>query len=302
MTRSERIGGSARIAAKPAVERARKSLKRGYAHAMVRRLTRRNRSSRASILGSAPVVVSLTSYGRRVQSVALTIESIGAGRLRPARVILWLGDAEAPLPDSLTRLQARGLEILYAPDIGPHGKYFHYVSTHAPHERPLVTADDDVLYPRYWLARLVQAHRQRPDEVHCFRANKILVDGTRLSPYNDWPRCRSDRASLDHFATGVAGVIYPPAMLDHLARLGDAFKASCPRADDVWLHWVALRNRVGVRQLSARPRAFPALPDTQTQTLTSYNVHAGGNDEQIRALYTEEDVAALEAAGAVTAG
>lgn len=38
------------------------------------------------------VVVSLTTYGKRLYSVSLTIESIMQGTMKPNRLILWLQD------------------------------------------------------------------------------------------------------------------------------------------------------------------------------------------------------------------
>ena len=57
-------------------------------------------------LADKEVVISLTTYGKRLYSVSLTIESIMQGTMKPNRLILWLQDdlKEEPLPYSL-RLQ-----------------------------------------------------------------------------------------------------------------------------------------------------------------------------------------------------
>ena len=69
------------------------------------RLALRNRCSTASILGEAEAVVCLTSHGNRLDRVHLAIESVGRGRLRPRRLILWLdGQVEDhQLPQALRR-------------------------------------------------------------------------------------------------------------------------------------------------------------------------------------------------------
>ncbi len=110
--------------------------------------------------------MSLTSYGPRIATVWKTIESIGAGSVKPRRIILWLDDpaALADPPASLRRLQTRGgLEIRGCPDYGPHKKYFPYVTSILPEHptRTLVTADDDVYYPATWLEELLAAHLPR---------------------------------------------------------------------------------------------------------------------------------------------
>jgi hypothetical protein len=289
-----------------AVRWLRKRAKRTLAVLWALWLRTANRWRRASVLGSAPVSVSLTSHGDRIDDVALTVESVAAGSVRPSRLVLWLDDADrfASLPASLRRLQRRGLEVRLTENYGPHTKYFPYVtSQEGPHTVPLVTADDDVLYPPWWLRTLLAEHRAMPGTVHCYRASVVQVDGDRLAPYNEWPRCKDREANVARFATGVSGVIYPLRMLEELRVRGDAFRSVCPRADDVWLHWVALRTGTPVRQVSRHPQHFPVIRGSQKVTLVSGNVHAGGNDTQIRELYEPEDISRLRrVAGAVPTG
>ncbi|GAA2107737.1 hypothetical protein GCM10009841_27880 [Microlunatus panaciterrae] len=273
----------------------RKKSKRALSHVWLAALKVRNRHSSATVTGDADVVVSLTSYGRRVQSVAYAIESIASGRLKPRRLILWL-DNQAVFdsrPASLRRLEQRGLEIRMAQNYGPHTKYFPYVQSEAEHRLPLVTADDDVLYPPNWLSRLYRAASARPDLVSCYRAARILTSGQALAPYNSWPMCKTTLPGPDLLATGVSGVLYPVRMLAELARRGAAFMDVCPAADDIWLHWVALRAGIPVRQISRTPVHFPVIPGTQEQTLVASNVGQGGNDKWISNLYTPDDVALL---------
>jgi hypothetical protein len=263
-----------------------------YSHLALRRLMLRNARSSAPVVGDAPVVVSLTSFGRRVAQVAYAIESIASGSVRPQRLILWLDEplSLADLPPALLRLQARGLEIRETVDHGPHKKYFPYAISESAHTLPLVTADDDVLYPRDWLAGLLAAYTARPDAVHCYRANLVVVQDGAFLPYTAWPRCTTTHASHAHFATGVSGVLYPPTMLEDLARRGTAFVEAAPTADDIWLHWVALRLGLPVRQVAARPVHFPYIPGSQKTSLAAANVHGGGNDRWIRGLYDAADV------------
>ena len=190
--------------------------------------------------------MSLTSYGTRIGTVWKTIETIGAGAVKPRRLILWLDDksALADLPASLKRLRARGLEIRSCRDYGPHKKYYPYVCEIFPEEpaRTLVTADDDVFYPPNWLQELLEAHL--PDEVTAFRA-RVRSD----APYRLWPTCTTTEPSERVFATGVSGVAYPPVLLQALRERGDQFTEICPFADDFWLHYAAVAKGVPIRQV-----------------------------------------------------
>jgi hypothetical protein len=276
----------------------RKKLKRGWSHLWLAGLRVRNRMSSAPVQGAVPVLVSLTSYGTRVDTVAYAIESIAAGRARPARLILWLDDRARydARPAALRRLEARGLEVRLTEDWGSHKKYFPALPVALGEGLALATADDDTLYPRSWLARLGRAAQRSPGEVLCYRANVVRTDGDRLAPYASWPRCRDTTASPARFATGVSGVWYPPAMLQALQDRGTDFVRWAARADDIWLHWVALRAGIPVRQVSPTPRHFPYIPGTQTATLVQENVEGGGNDRLLAGLYAPSDIAALAGA------
>lgn len=278
----------------------RKRVKRMFSHVRTAQLVLRNRYSRRSALGDEDVVVSLTTYGPRLATVGTTIESIAAGRARPRHLVLWLDDPESfdRRPASVRRLERRGLTVALSPNYGPHKKYYPALGLALDEGLPLVTADDDILYPRSWLERLMVAHRAHADVVSCYRANVVTLAEGRVAPYDSWPRCHSTQPSVVHFATGVAGVLYPTAMLEHLRLHGTAFVERCPRADDIWLHWVALQHGIEVRQVSPTPRHFPLLPGSQVASLAQENVVDGGNDVRIAELYDAEAVEALARAGA----
>ena len=68
----------------------------------------------------------VTSFGERLKVVFYTIESIANGSQLPSRLTLWVEKEwlDKGLPDSLQRLQKRGLEIKETENLGPHKKYF----------------------------------------------------------------------------------------------------------------------------------------------------------------------------------
>ena len=256
----------------------------------------------ASIESNAPVVaaggpvVSLTSYGPRIKTVHLTIESIARGLERPARLILWLDDRDAlaNLPRPLRRLQQRGLEILPTDNFGPHKKYFPYVRSEDT-SVPLVTADDDVLYPEWWLAGLAAAYRANPGAVHCYRAHvaKVEPDGARFRPYADWSPCTSMSPSHLNFSTGCSGVLFPPAVLSALKEAGSGFMGRCDFADDIWLKLHALRSGCPVAQITDVPVRFLGLLRTQGVGLFKSNLFGGGNDRALAATFDTPDLRRL---------
>ena len=249
--------------------------------------------------GPGGPAVSLTTYGKRSKKVYFAIESIASGEVLPSRLILWVDDVALleNLPSTILRLQKRGLEVKLSKNYGPHTKYYPYVECEDPFETPLVTADDDMLYPRYWLEQLVESNRKYPECINCFWAHEVAMDENGIARSQDWRQCSSTQPHNRHVAAGVTGVIYPPAFLLELKHAGASFETCCPRADDLWLHVQALRAGYKVRQILPRLPyfSFRGIPGTQDMALCLYNVGEAGNDRQISATYNDADVQMLRA-------
>jgi hypothetical protein len=190
----------------------------------------------------------------------------------------------------LRRLEDRGIEVCLTRDYGPHTKYYPYLESMERFDTPLVLADDDVLYPRTWLRGLATSLKANSKVVSCYRAHVVRLVHREVSPYVTWRPCRSTAPSPLHFATGVSGCIYPPALLSKIKAAGSGFMETCPRADDIWLHVNALRAGFRVKQIGTRPLVFPFVPGTQTNGLSVSNVKLLQNDQQISKTYRAADI------------
>ena len=264
------------------------------------RLWFQNNFGRSSLIHSDGPVVCLTTYGTRTSTVYLTIESIGRGRMLPSRIILWLDEKQTfdNLPHSIRRLAKRGLEVKMCANYGPHKKYFPFIASEKVFSRPLVTADDDILYPESWLEVLQSAYAKYPDAVSCFRSRVVSLEDNGFVKYADWELCSSQTPDIRHIATGTSGVIYPPEFLSKLKSAGDGFLSCCPRADDLWLHVNEVRSGVPVHQIFENALHFTPIPGTESGSLALANHLSGGNDEQIALTYTREDRDMLRAPAA----
>lgn len=261
----------------------------------------RNVRGGGPVTGDADAIVSLTTYGPRVRLVFLTIESIARGTIRPKRLILWLDDpgTVADPPPELRRLVRRGLEVLLTEDIGSHKKYFPTldaaISTGVSR---LITVDDDMLYPKWWLERLMAAAAEDPSAIVAYRARRVLLTDQGFAPWDDWPLCDSATASPLNFAIGEAGVGYPQAVLQALRERGRGFLATAPRVDDIWLHSTAVSIGVPTRQVTSRALHPLVVPGSQVVALAHSNIDGGGNDTALQANYRDESLVLLHAAGA----
>ncbi len=256
-------------------------------------LSLRNRLSRQSVLGSADVIVSLASFGSRLDYCFQAIETIARGRVRPRRLVLWISDLpdEDSVPATLRRLERRGLEIHRTASRISHTKYFPYVVSVDHHVLPLVTADDDCYYSRGWLDDLLEAHRQHPDEICAHRCRTMTFVGQDLAPYVSWPLTRGVGPTPRHFLTGVSGVIYPLAFLEELKRRGEAYQEHSPRSDDVWLNYVATVTQTPIRQLRSEARDFLGTWGSGPGLFVAE--HSVTKDQILREAYGDDLIATL---------
>ncbi|HUF63488.1 MAG TPA: glycosyltransferase family A protein [Verrucomicrobiales bacterium] len=219
------------------------------------------------------VTVSLTTTSRRLATVSRTLETLLRQSARPRRIVLWLseepfhldrGVRRPDIPDSVRFLQRRGLQILWTRNTGPYRKltpaWKRFGGT-------VVTADDDTLYPRDWLERLLAMHAETPRCVCCFRARRMRRDKEgKLLSYIRWPAYDSGSQSLDCFPTGKDGVLYPEGSLHPEVCNEREFQDLAPTNDDIWFKAMALRVGTPARAVSGH-RAFPVHAGTQVRGL-----------------------------------
>jgi hypothetical protein len=240
-----------------------------------------------------PIIVSLTTIPQRLGKAHIAVESLLRQTLKPDRLILWLPGnlMNETLPFPLQNQTRRGLEIRFVREIGPYMKMIYTLKEHAG--SLIVTADDDMIYPRLWLAQLVKAYESEPHCVHCHRAHRMIpgTDG-RLLPYTNWGFCAPGDIgpSLLLFPTGVGGVLYPPGVLHPEVFNEAVFRDICPTADDVWFKAMSLLNRVRCRKVSPFYRERPPVRGTQARALWHENVKDGRNDVQIKAVFERYDL------------
>ena len=254
------------------------------------------------ITGDVPAVVCLTSYGSRLKHVHYTIQTIANGITRPKKVILWISENDANLvTKALRSLEQRGLEIRLTQDYGSHKKYYPYcmsVSDTLPAEFPLVTADDDVLYPPHWLSDLVDAANIEPFPVIvAHRAHRIKTIQGGIAPYLSWDLERGTiEPSFANVATGVCGVFYPPEFVSHIGKTRNAdFMQFAPTSDDLWLHSRAIQLQIPTKQVRSMAAQVvehhPGIP-----SLSDLNVTGGNNDATIFRIYSPEMISIIRMA------
>jgi hypothetical protein len=228
---------------------------------------------------SSPLIVSLTSYPARFGFLPLTLKTLLSQSIRPDRVVLWIAEADAErLTPEILSLRRHGLEIRFCEELRSYNKLIHSLE-HFP-DSYIVTADDDLHYPRDWLKRLVDA-AGNPREVICLRAHRIRLGEDGLPrPYLEWDWRIAEEASDLVFPTSGGGALYPPSLFRDRTILDRRFMEICPTADDIWFYWM-MRMNGGVGRKVGPSRRYVSWPVDPGGTLAQENVGNGGNDRQI---------------------
>ncbi|MDE6264228.1 MAG: hypothetical protein K2M11_03690 [Paramuribaculum sp.] len=193
------------------------------------------------------VVVSLTSYGRRVKSVVYyTLISILAQEILPNKIVLWLDNNNWTidnLPDKLKHLRSYGVEFRFCKDIKSYKKLIPTIALH-PNDL-IITIDDDIIYNKDLIGSLLFLHSQFPHNIITSGARyPLLKNENQFTAYNRWHTSESyEEKPLYIMPYGGSGTLYPPASLHEDATDSDLAQQLCPTADDIWF-WI-MAKRVG---------------------------------------------------------
>ena len=230
------------------------------------------------------LIVSLTSYPARINTVNQTIESLLNQSLKADKVILWLAEEQFPnkekdLPRQLLDLVPQGLTIDWCEDIKSYKKLIPALKKYP--DAIIVTADDDLLYDNKWLEQLYNAYLKNPHYIHCHRAHYLTFENKQILPYKRWKQNISKvKPNTNNFLTGVGGVLYPPNCFYKDILRKDLFMKLAPQADDIWFWAMCVLNNKKINVVTGGQK-LKYVEGTQETALCLSNVDEGKNDIQL---------------------
>lgn len=231
------------------------------------------------------IIVSLTTYPKRINTIWLTIETLLRQTVKPDEIILWLAESQfenklQDLPDSLLRLQERGLIIRFCEDLRSHKKYYYALQEY-PNDL-IILADDDMFYPRDTIAKLLGMHKQYPQDICCITAQVIEPDFFAMpSKWRNPKLCEYYFRHSDGIqAYTGSGTLIPPNALPVEAFDIEKIKSLCFHADDLWITFMA--HRIGTKITTSKKwRPFPVcIYGTAEGSLYYINGEGNQNDVQ----------------------
>lgn len=244
------------------------------------------------------VIISLTSYGRRVRSVLpFTIYSLLNQTMKPDMVLLWLDNENwnnNNIPQRLQKLREFGLTIRFCGDIKSYKK--HIPTLEAYPNDIIITVDDDLYYSTDFIERLICAYKADPNHIYTHRAHRPLFDiNNHLKPYNNWEMDIHGTDKSPVFATTGGGCLMKRSFLHKDATREDLFTSLCPTADDVWFYFMSVMQGTKTIVLPYRSNTIIPLDNFfqlthKNSNLSSKNCKESQNDTQINNMMRYYDI------------
>jgi hypothetical protein len=231
------------------------------------------------------VIVSMTSFPARIDSLWITVETILRQTHRPEMIILWLAESQFnslnQLPKRLLEQQNRGLVIKFCDDLRSHKKYYYSMKNFPSHI--IITVDDDTFYPENLVENLIATHKKHPNTICCNLAHLMTIEDGEIAPYINWISGADgyNKPSDNLVPIGCEGVLYPPGCLNENVFDKEQIKKLCPLADDIWLKAMATLNGVKAIKSNSISITYANLLSAKNDSLNKVNVEQNMNDIQI---------------------
>jgi hypothetical protein len=226
-----------------------------------------------------PAIISFASFGRRLEESAYRAACTLLDQTVEAKVILW---ANTPVSANSRLHHLAGLEIRQAPqDIRSYSKLIWSLQEFP--DNIIITADDDMYYPRNWLEQLLEQHQVYSDRVIAHSARHVKFKDYEITPYLEWDKSTGNAPAIHPL--GCGGILYPPACLHRDVLNSELFMNLCPTADDIWFWAMAVLNGT---QFYLVPEGYNykkwmhIAPNQRAGDTCLWDVNqSGGNDQQL---------------------
>ncbi|MBR6572820.1 MAG: hypothetical protein IKK77_03800 [Clostridia bacterium] len=235
------------------------------------------------------IICSLTSFPARIDYVDKAIKSLMLQTVKPDRIILWLANEQFPdkkLPEELTRLEEKGLEICWCHDLYGHKKYFYPVKNQKENE-VVITFDDDIVYSPKAIERLMKTHKKFPGCLVCERA-QARENGLRdIENPGKWKTISNIGVKFPSYSLNPSpggGCLIPYKAFCEDAINEEKIRQLAYKNDDLWYMFMCAAN--GTRTVKTRKyhKIFTLVEGSQVVQMATENVVGNKNVEIMNGL------------------
>jgi len=220
------------------------------------------------------VIVSLTSYPKRIGTVHKAVETLLKQTILPDKIILWLADSEFPekekeLPSELLSLQSNIFEIRWTKDIKSYKKLIPALEFFS--DEIIITFDDDIFYENNRVELLLRAYRLKPDCIHTHRVTLIEYKSPEDITITPASQKFYLLPSYLHKLGSGAGCLFPPNCFYKDITREDLFMKLAPTNDDIWFWMMGILNGYKVNLVENHIDYLDYIPGTQDEALWKIN-------------------------------
>jgi len=239
-------------------------------------------------------VVSFTTFSTRIKYIRYVLLSIIRGEVIPEFIVLYVSketyEEILEMNDRIisTLANKKYLILKIVPDVRSYKKLV-YALQDFPNKN-IVTCDDDVIYPPYWLNTLYQKFKRHEQQgyIVAHRAHLVSINDNKINCYNSWEKEVSAKdvssPTKTLFPTGTGGVLYPAETMPKITWNSNLFSACAPTNDDIWFWFCALtvNRRYVLTDIPYDKKNMPEIPNYSAPNLFEVNVNRNANDEQMK--------------------
>lgn len=230
-----------------------------------------------TICRTPKIIVSLTSYPKRIKTVHLTINTLLSQTLKPDKIILWLSEEEfhnknKDLPEDLLQLEALGLTIKWCENLKSYKKLVPAL-TEYPNDI-IITVDDDLYFENDTLESLYNSYLQHPEDIHVHRVMRVKTgkkDELIPIPSRKHFYLTYENPSFLNQLMGGSGCLFPPNCLHKDVLNITKIKSLIPTHDDVYFWVMAVLNRTKIRVVKGFNAHLHYIDDTKSSGLCKIN-------------------------------
>ncbi|MBB1296282.1 hypothetical protein [Pseudoalteromonas sp. SR41-7] len=193
------------------------------------------------------LIVSLTSYGERINSVHHVVESLKSQTCQVDKIILWLDETElsrAELPKELLNLEDELFEVQFCPNYKSYKKLVPTLLAYP--NTNVITFDDDIVIPHNTVEALVEANVRYQNTIIATRGRLMSAsDEGEFDSYDTWSLINNSSEVFANYCilpVGYGGVFYPSGSLSSEVCNVAEFTARADNADDIWFKCMSLLN------------------------------------------------------------
>ncbi|EOZ5676341.1 hypothetical protein ACQSMR_003145 [Morganella morganii] len=241
----------------------------------------------ATTSSQSSYVISLTSYHKRLKTLHITCESLLRQSLPPKSIYVWLSEEDIKklggIPKKMRTLESRGIVIkVKSENIYSYKKLSYFNEINISNITHILTADDDIIYPKYWAEKLIEKSNN-DNCVSCFRGHNVEI----INNYFDYNKFINNNTSENNpvfnlIPTGCSGIAYPINSLDNIILNKDLFLSLAPKADDLWYKAATLKKQYKCARVEKENIHFPIILSSIKDSLYSKNVFNNENNQQLK--------------------